>query len=794
MLRPRWRKVLRDLWSNKTRTLLVVLSIAVGVFAIGMIGGSRVILIRDLSDTWMAVSPPSATLNTEAFDDDLVQVVRKMPAIAEAEARRTMQVRVQVGPDQWKNMRIFAIPDFDDMRIYKVRSLSGAWPPKAHTLLLERAASSYFGIRAGENMLIELPDGKQRTLKVDGLVHDPGQCPAAICSTGYGYITLDTAEWLGQPRYFNQLNIVVAENALDADHIKAVAGQVQTKLEKSGRLVFGTEIPEPGKHPVDSFIQPLILLLGIIGFFALLLSGFLVINTIGALLTQQTRQIGVMKSIGASSRDIVGMYLVTVLAFGVLSLAVSVPLGVLGAWALANFFAGLFNFDITTVGVPPMVLALQVAAGLLVPLLAALAPVLTGTRITVREAISGYGLGKGRFGKGRIDQLIERVRFLSRPMLLSLRNTFRRKGRLALTLSTLTIAGVIFMAVMSVRASLNLTLKDIFAYYDYDVNVTMSRPYRTAVLDEALRVPGVVGVEYWSNYSGQRLLADDRESPNGFGILSMPAQTEIFKPKISSGRWLLPEDAPAVVINTEFLKKQPDVKLGDEIRIKVAGKSTTLRVVGIADILFDQPAVYVNQPYFSRVVGDVGTSSQAQVLTERHDGAFQSQVAKVIEERLKGQGLELGSTLTLTQLQTNSSMGINLIVVFLLIMAVLLAVVGGLGLMGTMSINVLERTREIGVMRAIGATDGAVLRIVMLEGILIGMLSWLIGALVAFPVSKLMNEGVGVAFKAPGLSFIFSIQGVLLWLGIVVALAAVASFLPAWNATRVTVRDVLSYE
>ena len=95
------------------------------------------------------------------------------------------------------------------------------------------------------------------------------------------------------------------------------------------------------------------------------------------------------------------MYLVTVLAFGVLSLVVAMPLGVLGAWSLSNFFAGLFNFDITTVSVPPMVLALEVAAGLLVPLLAALWPVFAGTRITVREAISGYGLGKGRFGKGR---------------------------------------------------------------------------------------------------------------------------------------------------------------------------------------------------------------------------------------------------------------------------------------------------------------------------------------------------------------------------------------------------------
>src|SRR6476659_9122112 len=92
MLSPRWRKVLRDLWSNKTRTILVVLSIAVGVFAVGMIGGARVILVRDLTDTWMSVDPPSATLNTEAFDDDLVQVVRKLPGIREAEARRTLVV------------------------------------------------------------------------------------------------------------------------------------------------------------------------------------------------------------------------------------------------------------------------------------------------------------------------------------------------------------------------------------------------------------------------------------------------------------------------------------------------------------------------------------------------------------------------------------------------------------------------------------------------------------------------------------------------------------------------------
>src|SRR5262249_38883809 len=158
---------------------------------------------------------------------------------------------------------------------------------------------------------------------------------------------------------------------------------------------------------------------------SLLLSGFLVVNTIGALLAQQVRQIGVMKSIGANTRQIVGMYLATVLVYGLLALLIAVPLGALGAYAFTKYLAQLINFDIIDYTTPPRVLALEVGAGLVVPLLAALWPVLSGARVTVREAISNYGLGRGRFGRGRIDRLLEQVHFLSRPLLLSLRNTFR---------------------------------------------------------------------------------------------------------------------------------------------------------------------------------------------------------------------------------------------------------------------------------------------------------------------------------------------------------------------------------
>jgi putative ABC transport system permease protein len=133
-------------------------------------------------------------------------------------------------------------------------------------------------------------------------------------------------------------------------------------------------------------------------------------------------------------------------------------------------------------------------------------------------------------------------------------------------------------------------------------------------------------------------------------------------------------------------------------------------------------------------------------------------------------------------------------VVLLLIMAFLLAVIGGLGLMGTMSINVLERTREIGVMRAIGASNKSVRRIFIIEGIIIGVISWLVGAVLAFPISKVLSDLIGAQFLSAPLNYTFSLNGAIIWLVLVIILATVASFLPAWNASRFTVREVLAYE
>jgi putative ABC transport system permease protein len=157
-------------------------------------------------------------------------------------------------------------------------------------------------------------------------------------------------------------------------------------------------------------------------------------------------------------------------------------------------------------------------------------------------------------------------------------------------------------------------------------------------------------------------------------------------------------------------------------------------------------------------------------------------------------GVRVAAAQTQAQLREQSTSLFTIITAFLLSMALLVAGVGGLGLMGTLSINVLERTREIGILRAIGAANRQVQTIVITEGLVVGLLSWLVGLLLAVPLSGLLCYGIGLALLQVPLQIHFAWQGALIWLGVLLLIATGASVLPAAQATRLTVRDALAHE
>jgi putative ABC transport system permease protein len=802
MLRPRWYKVIHDLFGNKTRTLLIVLSMAVGLFAIGIILSARVILSEGLASSFAAIHPSSGTVSTiEPFDEDFLEAVRSMPEVQEADARRNISARVEVAPGEWKNITLFVIADYNDIRVNKVSSESGAWPPPEREILIERAALPVIDAQVGDVIRIKLPNDTQREMRIAGSAYDPAQLPAQFDSTPYGYISFDTLEWLGELYGFNELH-VIATHPEDKAWAQQVVNRVKDRAERSGYTIPLSMTAEPGQLPMNDIVQGLLFLMGSLGILSLFLSVFLVVNTVSALLAQQKRQIAVMKAIGGGSLQILGMYLVMVICYGILALSIAIPLGTVGARALSQLLAAFFNFNLFSMDVPPQTMLVQVAIGLVLPVLASLFPFLSSLRTSAAEAMSTHTLGKGRFGKNWIDQLLSgsNLWFTSklsiRPLLLSIRNTFRSKGRLALTLITLTLASATFVSVFNVRSSLSSTIEDMIKWFNFDIMLTFDRSYRAdKIQHEALNVPGITQTDVWIQLPARMVRSDGSES--GMMYMFAPHVGEaglIRSPALAEGRWLSADDDNAVVVPSGLLRDEPELGLGKEIVLKIYGKEQSFKIVGTFLGSPFAPMVYANYDYLAKVTNRVDEADALLVRTRLHDPASVEAESKALEEHFEEIGLRVSMITTLPRERADAEAIFDVIVALLLVMAILLALVGGLGLMGTMSINVLERTREIGVLRAIGAPNRGVAQVFILEGITIGMLSWLMGSVLAIPMTHGLNQALGGATMGTALTYSYSMPGLWLWLVVVLILSALASFIPARNASRLTVREVLAYE
>lgn len=794
--RPRWIKVLSDLSGNKSRTLLVVLSIAVGVFAVGMVSDTYLVLINSSNRGYARIDPSSAFIIVSDFDEDLVEIVKKIPQVAEADGRRVTTVRLKLG-GQWYASQLSGW-NFDEWRLNRIDSTGGVPVPADRQLLIDQTAYFLTDFEIGDTAIVELPNGRRYEMPVVGTVRDLNSNPSINSGAINAYTTLDTFPWLGEQAAYNRLTFSTVEKQTDYEHILDVTAQVKDKIEKSGWPVFGSIIlPEPGVSPVNFIIEAVRFVLGVMAVASLLLSVFLVFNTMSALIVAQIKQIGIMKSVGANTSDLVIMYLVLVIVYGLLAFIIAVGPAAWAAHGFSKFIASprMLDLDVLPFRYRPSIIVLELFVSIIVPIMGALPAVIAGTRTTVHDAISTHGLSDN-FGSHALDRLLGHARSLTGPWILSAGSVLRNKRRVILTLGTLVLGGAVFIGVISVKASADKTVAELGQAYQFDVEVRFPRPYRTEQIARyALQVPGVEAAEGWLSIAGS-LVDQSGEAGNTVQVLAPPPGTVMTRPKVVDGRWLLPEDENAIVIDSSLLRENPHLSVGDSIRLKINGREFDWTIVGVYQFLGVNFIYigYANYPYVAEIARDPGQSRRLQVVTARHDPSFQNEVAERISEYFKEQGIRVSAVDTSSGLKNVQVEQFNIVVVVLIMMALLITLVGGLGLAGTMSMSVMERTREIGVMRVVGADNGMVVRIVIVEGLLMALFSWLAAIIFAWPVGVLMSNYIGRDLVNGPLSYAYSVPGALLWLLLVILTAVLSSYMPARRASYLTVRDVLAYE
>ena len=779
---------------------MMVVAIAVSTAAVGTILSSYAILTREVSRNYLGTNPASAQLEFGAVDDALLHAIRSRPEIADAEASSTVLARVEVAPSQWLPLMLFVVPDFSHLRINAIHPESGAWPPPTGSVLLERTALPLTRTRVGKAITVHAPNGRKSSVMISGLVHDPGLAPAWQEQTVYGYITPSTLIGLGESADLHLVKVVVRNRAATMPAIEGIARRLAEYLTEKGYKIEEIRIPPPRLHPHQSQMMAVFVMLLVFSLLALVLGAILSATIMAGLLAQQVRQIAIMKAVGARSLQIMSLYAGLIVTIGSVSVALGLPLGLAGGRAFSGLVGRLLNLNIYSYSVPWWVLAVDTLLGIAVPLAFGLLPITGAVRRTIRDSISDYGVDRQSAGIGAIDRLLARFRSPDPALSMAVRNTFRRRARLLLTLSLLATAGGMFITSLNLKAAWERNLANARAERHYQIEVRLQDFVpESRILGLVGAIPGVQHVETWNilpaAVDNPGHLDIVRTYPDGghgsFTVRSVNPATAFVTHRLMQGRWLRPDDTDAVVLNHIAVVLLPNVKVGDVISLIVEQRPVQVKVVGIARELLTPAAAYSTPETFARITGQVGATNAIRVaLVDR--GAVDA-ISRRIEQALANEHKGVKVNITEARFDAAQSGHVYIFIFALISMAIVMAVVGTLGLASAMSTSVIERTREFGVMRTIGATSGVVLRTVVSEGVFIGLLSWLIAIPVSLPLSTQVGNLVGtLSFRVP-LPLFLSPAELGMWFSIVLAGSVLASAFPAQRAARLTIRETLAY-
>jgi putative ABC transport system permease protein len=390
---------------------------------------------------------------------------------------------------------------------------------------------------------------------------------------------------------------------------------------------------------------------------------------------------------------------------------------------------------------------------------------------------------------------------LDRRVLLAFRNIFRRRARLVLSVGLLACAGAAFVAGMSTMAGFQAYLDRAEEERRWDVDVRLGATpigaSAAALTDLVAEIPGVTRVEAWSllqtsivpsaqQFSVTRTYPDQKHGSMPLTVVP-PDTILVAPPAIVDGRWLRPTETGAVVISQG--KATENLRSRDTVRLAIGARISRWLIVGIAEPGKGGGGVFMTEAGFQAAAGG-NQPNVLRIVTDRHDEETRTTVAHEVERVLTDAGIVVRSSASVSRSAAAEAGHMLPLILVFLGLAMAMGVVGFAGLTSTMSTNVLERTREFGVMSALGATASTVRRLVILEGVFIAVVSCVIAVGPALLLTAAMIRYLPMPVSLP---FQISVPGVVIWVVVVVLGAALATLAPAYRASRLTIREALAY-
>jgi len=786
----RLKKALSDLRVNPGRAALVVFALVIGLWGVGSLMVSTVILRNDLKENFTRTAPPHAVLTSKDFERLDLAVLRNRPEIAEAEFRDLSLQRIEVHPNEWVPLWLFGVTDFGHLRLARFYNEQGRSVPDPGAMLVERDGLLISDLREGSrarvraaNRVIEIP--------ISGISFDPGQAPATQDHKIYAYV--DKATYLKitgeQP---DRRLIIRFKSAGTRLGVQAAVNRLVQELKPLGVTVTTATVPRLDEHPHQWQLNTLLLLQGSIALLAFLMAAVMVSQLMAAILSRQVRQIGILKAIGASTVQVLQIYLFMVLVLGAAAGIIALPMAIGSGSAFAHFVASQLNFNIITTRLPSSLYLMLAAAGLVLPMVFSLPALVRGVRVPVHQAISDYG----------IRQEAPTRRILASGawpwpafLVLAFRNTLRRRRRLIVTVAAMGLGAAIFATGFNIRESLASLLSEVKQGMRYDVQVVLRRPtIKSRALTPFRSIDNLKRVETWNGGKGE-LQSRIVSSEDGVGIVALPFNSDLVGLRIEKGRWLRGSGEPEVVLNQQAVEDYRHPKVGDRVPLILGGRKVAVTLVGVVWEL-DRAKIYMDQELYDAYANPGHEINSLMFVAKENSYERVVALKQDIERALASSELDVLYVMSRAERVKVVYDHLNIILTTIVFLALTVLVVSALGMASATSIGILERTREIGVLRAIGATPEMIYRLLVAEGMIVSMAGIFLGLVLSWPLGAVAAPFFGDLMLGRGalLRLVFSPAGFWITAAATLVFGWLASRLPARSALRVTIREALAYE
>ncbi len=785
------KKVFRDAWFTRARLVVMLAALVTGLVGWGSLVRARSVLLREAPRNYMDSQPAAILLDMEAVSEEALAAVRAMSGVQAATRRARLEGRFALpGTDEKRRAVVFVIDDFEHMPIARVFPQSGAWPPTAGTVLLERSSLVVLGDESPTVVHLDLPSGARASIPVSGIAHEPALAPASTEQAIYVYVRAEDLEAWGQPVTFSELRYSPTSDLDDVAALEQSAREVSQFLQSAGLgHVTALRIPPPGRHPHQSQMTTVLTLFVLFAGLTLLLSSLLTASLIDSLMARQVREIAVLKTLGASRARLLSTYILAVLVLALIALVLSWWPSSLGADLMARSITRLLNFDLLDAKPSWLAVAFQVTVALSVPLAVTLPVLRRATRRSVTQALSDHGTDGSGFGTSRFEMAIAQLTRGGYFLRYALREALRRRRRFALAIAVLTVSGGIFLSAVNTSGAWRFLTARLTEtrHYDFEMQVPRGSDIAGASLST---LPSVSKLEAWSRMdvgmgAGDQLPIQTTYPDGGHGafrLYAVPKDSKLASFQIEQGRWLH-DDVPNEIVINQVVPGAEAIVIGDPLVLSVEGRDHTFRVVGMVEEIGTGAGVYVSTRTFDTVVpGDHG----ATLLRIQARGDI-DQAMKATDEALLAASVPVLSVAPLTLFQNAVAAHFEILVKSLMALAAIAAIVGALGLGAALSSNVAENLRELGVLRALGASRKQLRNLVVTQALLVSGISAITATALGLGLSWAIGNLIGqMSFQVP-LPLVANGTALLGMVFGFFALGTVASLLPASQASRTTV-------